>query len=74
MRPRYDHADAVGHVPDDGEVMTDEQVGEAEFVLQIAHQIENCACTETSSAEVGSSHTMNSASDASARAIAMRCR
>ncbi|MNI82251.1 hypothetical protein D3C73_1389420 [compost metagenome] len=33
-----------------------------------------CACTDTSSADVGSSQTRNSASVASARAIEMRCR
>ena len=33
-----------------------------------------CACTETSSAEVGSSQTRNSGCVASARAIEMRCR
>src|SRR5689334_10516621 len=33
-----------------------------------------CACTETSSALVGSSHTRNSGLDESARAIEMRCR
>ncbi len=35
------HADAVGHVPDDGEVVADEEIGEAELVLQVAHQIED---------------------------------
>ena len=33
-----------------------------------------CACTETSRALIGSSHTMNEGSTASALAIPMRCR
>ena len=36
--------------------------------------LSTCACTETSSAEVGSSQTRNSGCVASARAIEMRCR
>jgi hypothetical protein len=36
--------------------------------------LSTCACTDTSSALVGSSHTRNSGSVASARAIEMRWR
>ena len=35
------HADAARHVPDHGEVVADEEIGEAELVLQVAHQIED---------------------------------
>src|SRR5262249_5550087 len=35
------HADPVRHVAHDGEVVADEEVGQAESVLQIAHQIED---------------------------------
>src|SRR5579872_5921105 len=33
--------DAACHVADDREIVADEEIGEAELVLQIAHQIEN---------------------------------
>src|SRR3984893_17489840 len=35
------HADAVGHMPDHGQIVADEKIGEAELVLQVAHQIED---------------------------------
>src|SRR5205823_2341957 len=35
------HADPVRHVPHYREIVADEEVGEAELVLQVAHQIEN---------------------------------
>ena len=35
------HADAARHVADHGEVVADEQIGQAELVLQVAHQIED---------------------------------
>ncbi len=35
------HADPGRHVPDHREVVADEEVGEAELVLQVAHQIED---------------------------------
>ncbi len=35
------HADAVRHVAHDREVVADEQVGEPEAVLQVAHQVED---------------------------------
>ena len=34
-------AEAVGHVADDGEVVADEEVGEAEALLEIAHEVED---------------------------------
>ena len=41
MRPRAHHGDAVGHVVDHGEIVRDEQVGEAELLLQILEQVED---------------------------------
>ena len=35
------HTDAGGDVRDHGEVVRDEQIGEAEFALQVFHQIQN---------------------------------
>ena len=35
------HADAARHVADHGEVVADEQVGQAEPVLQVAHQVQD---------------------------------
>ena len=42
--------------------------------LSSASRFTTCACTETSSAEIGSSHTTNSGSRMRARAMPMRCR
>ena len=68
------HAHLVAHVAHDGEVVRDEEVGEALPRCRSFMMLSTCACTETSSAEVGSSQTRNSGSVASARAIEMRCR
>ena len=35
------HADAVRHVADHGEVVADEEIGQAEAILQVTHQIED---------------------------------
>ena len=35
------HADPARHVADHGEVVADEEIGQAELVLQVAHQIED---------------------------------
>ena len=40
-RPQIHHADARRHVPDHGEVVADEEVGQAQPVLQVAHQVED---------------------------------
>jgi predicted exporter len=67
--------DAVGDVLDDGEVVGDEEVGQAELALQVLSRLMTCAWIETSSAETGSSQTMSfGAASASARAMPMRWR
>ena len=73
--PRYITADPVADVLDDREVVGDEQVGEAELALEVvASRLRICDWIETSSADTGSSQTMNSGSSASARAMPMRWR
>ena len=52
--------DAVGDVAHDGEVVRDEEVGQAELVLQVSSRLMTCAWIETSSAETGSSATISS--------------
>jgi hypothetical protein len=64
VRQIFDHREVVG----------DEQVGDAQFFLQLFSRLRICACTETSSAEVGSSQISSSGCTASARAMAMRWR
>jgi hypothetical protein len=56
------------------EVVGDEQVGQPEVVLQADEEIEDLRCTDTSSAETGSSQMIRSGLIARARAIPMRCR
>jgi hypothetical protein len=46
----------VGATADDAEVVRDEEVGEAFSRLEVGQQVETAASTETSRAEVGSSH------------------
>ena len=41
IRPRYMTAIAVRDVPDDGQVVGDEHVGEAELVLQVLEQVDD---------------------------------
>ena len=40
VAPRH-HGDAVGDVADDREVVRDEDVGEAELLLQVLHQVDH---------------------------------
>ncbi|OWK19102.1 hypothetical protein AJ88_48575 [Mesorhizobium amorphae CCBAU 01583] len=54
--------------------MRDEEVAEAPFALQLAQQFDDLCLDRESSADVGSSSTMNSGSSAMARAMAMRWR
>ena len=61
-------------LPDDREVVGDEQVGDAEVVLEVSSRFRICAWIETSSAETGSSQTMNFGRSAIARAMPMRWR
>ena len=39
--PKVHHRDAVGDMLNDAEIMTDEQVGEPEFLLQILQQVQH---------------------------------
>ncbi len=41
MRPAAHHGDAVGHVVDHRQIVRDEQIGEAELVLQVLEQVED---------------------------------
>ena len=61
-------------VPDDGEVVGDEQVGDPGAFLDLLEQVQHPAWVDRSSADTGSSQTISFGSRASARAIAMRCR
>ena len=68
------HADRVGELAHDAEIMGDEQHRHAETPLQFLQQARICACTVTSSAVVGSSAISRSGSLASAMAIITRWR
>ena len=68
-----EHGDAVGQVADDAEVVRDEDVGDLRSRWRSASRFRIAACTETSSADVGSSQTTRRGSPANARAIATRC-
>ena len=69
------HRDAIADVLHDLEIVRDEQVGQRLGLLQIlSRRLTICAWIETSSALIGSSHTMNRGLTASARAIPMRWR
>ena len=39
--PEIHHADAVRHVPHDGQIVADEQIGQTQPVLEILHQVQN---------------------------------
>ena len=66
--------DAVGDVADDAEVVRDEEVARNALSLcSSTRRFRIAACTETSRAEVGSSHTTTRGSPAKARAIATLC-
>ena len=71
--PQVQHHDPVRQVPDQAQVVRDEQVGDPLGVCRSASRLRMAACTDTSSAEVGSSHTTISGRPANARAIATRC-
>ena len=71
--PEIEHRNAIGQITHHVQIMRDEHVAHAAFALQVGEQIEDRACTETSSAEVGSSQTTTRGSPANARAIATRC-
>ena len=67
--------DAVGDVAHDGEVVGDEEVRQVELLLQLDEQVEHLRLiAETSSAETGSSATMNFGRSTRARARPIRWR
>jgi hypothetical protein len=68
------HADAVGDLADDAEVVGDEQHRHAVLLFSCGSSSRICACTVTSSAVVGSSAISSSGSLASAMAIITRWR
>ena len=68
------HADPVGHLAHDAEIVGDEQHRHAEPAFSSASSFRICACTVTSSAVVGSSAMRRSGSLASAMAIITRWR
>ena len=73
--PVVQHDDAVGEQVDDGEVVGDEERGESELAPAArANSSSTRACTETSSALVGSSAMSSFGSSASARARRARWR
>ena len=67
------HRDFARHVFHDGKIVADQEIGQSEVAAQVGEQIEICACTETSSALVGSSQS-RSGSSTRARPIAARWR
>ena len=73
MRPAYD-GDAVGGFRDHAHVVRDEQHGCAMRLASAWSMAMICACTDTSSAVVGSSAMTSDGSQASASAMTTRCR
>ena len=61
---------AIADVPDHGQVVGDEEIGEPQLVFRSSSRFTTCAWMDTSSAETGSSATMKRGLVASARAIA----
>jgi Rps23 Pro-64 3,4-dihydroxylase Tpa1-like proline 4-hydroxylase len=59
---------------DDAEVVGDEQIGEAEFVLEVHEQVQHLRLHRDVSAETGSSATITAGFSASARAMPSRWR
>ena len=50
------HADPARHMPDHREVVADEEVGEAEFVLEVAHQVEDLRLHRDVERQIGRAH------------------
>ena len=63
----------VGEIAHDREIVRDEEQRRAALAWMSTSRLMIAACTETSSAETGSSARMRSGSPASARAMATRC-
>jgi hypothetical protein len=68
------HRDAVAHLPHHREIMADEDDRQPVKARKSFSRLWICACTNTSSEEVGSSHSSTVGRAARARAMAMRCR
>jgi hypothetical protein len=68
------HADAIGDVAHHRQIVRDEQVRERKAPLQVAYQVQHCACTDTSRVDAGSSQTRNRGAADGARAMEMRWR
>jgi hypothetical protein len=73
-RSGIDHGDAMRNGANDGKVVRDEQITDAEAVLHVHQQIDDLRLHRNIERRQGSSQTMNSGSRASARAMTMRCR
>jgi hypothetical protein len=79
-RPAFDdpaqihHAHPVAQVAHHRQVMRDEQKRQPSRSRRSRSRFMICACTETSTADTGSSATMKRGSIASARAMPIRCR
>ena len=75
MRPRYITATSWLTCRTTCEVVADEEIGDARAArCRSSSRLTTCAWIETSSAEIGSSHTSSSGSRISARASTMRWR
>jgi hypothetical protein len=68
------HGDPVRDVPDDGQVVRDEDVGQLELVLQVLEQVDHLRLDRHVQRRHRSSHTMSLGRRAMARAIPIRCR
>ena len=73
MPAEIEHGDPVGEVTHHAKVVRDEDVADLLLRCRSASRLRIAACTETSSAEVGSSQTTMRGSPAKARAMATRC-
>jgi hypothetical protein len=71
---RNHREDLVRQGADDPEIMADEEISEAVAGCNSRSNSTICACTDMSSAEVGSSSTTKRGFNRNARAIAMRWR
>ena len=72
--PEVHHRDPVGEVPDDGEVVRDEEVGEAELLLQVGRQVEHLRPHRDVERRDGLVEHEDCGSTASARAMPTRWR
>jgi len=68
------HGHPVADVPDNRQVVRDEQVGEPNSSWSSSSRLMICAWMDTSRAETGSSHTIILGRNMRARAMPTRCR